>query len=141
LKSLLYRLVTLEILQEDFSVILKTFLQEKHQPSVSAGSNISENMENNIFAHIFLFFEDLSVGATTTSFQHVYPKIAGNFQQEQAQQSGPIEEENDISFTLDQDDTDSVDDDSDSLDIVISNNILHQSQQVQSLTKKITMPP
>ncbi|CAG8639705.1 3052_t:CDS:1, partial [Rhizophagus irregularis] len=38
-----------------------------------------------------------------------------------------------MSFTLDHDDTNSADDDLDSLDIVISDNTSHQSQQVQPL--------
>ncbi|PKY42051.1 hypothetical protein RhiirA4_540090 [Rhizophagus irregularis] len=130
-KDLLYRQVTLEILQEDFSSILKTFLEDERKPSQPSSSNTGDNMENNIFACVFSFIEEFTIDAASTAFRCVYPKIAGSFQLEQDQHSQPIGEVNDMSFELDQGDTNSANDDSDSIDIVISDNISHQSRQVQ----------
>jgi hypothetical protein len=67
-KDLLYRQVTLEVLQEDFSSILKTFLEDEHKPSQPSSSNTSENMENNIFARVFSFIEEFSIDAASTAF-------------------------------------------------------------------------
>ncbi|PKC60562.1 hypothetical protein RhiirA1_467870 [Rhizophagus irregularis] len=113
------KLITLDILQENFGAILKTLLQDQYQTSISANSSTSENNKINIFANILSFFKDFSIGAAATAFQH---------------------KKNDMSFTLDYDDTNSADDDLDSLDIVISDNTSHQSQQVQPLIT-VTITP
>ncbi|CAB4383256.1 unnamed protein product [Rhizophagus irregularis] len=65
-------------------------------------------MENNIFAGIISFFEDLFIGTATTAFWRVHPNVTRLIQQEvhkQDQQNEPIEGEIDMSFTLDKGDT------------------------------------
>ncbi|GET58561.1 hypothetical protein RhiirA1_477709 [Rhizophagus irregularis] len=42
--------------------------KEKHNSFKGSSSNTGDNMENNIFAHIFSFFEDFSIGAAATAF-------------------------------------------------------------------------
>ncbi|PKC57196.1 hypothetical protein RhiirA1_472880 [Rhizophagus irregularis] len=117
---------------KDFGTILKSFLQEETELSQPSTSNTGNIMKNNIFAGIISFFEDFSIGTAATTFWQVHPNIVRLIQQEvhkQNQQNEPIGGKIDMNFTLDKGDTDSADDDSNSLDIVISDNTSHQSQQ------------
>ncbi|CAB4445054.1 unnamed protein product [Rhizophagus irregularis] len=105
--------------------------KDEQKPSQPSSSSTGDNMEKNIFSHVFSFIEEFSIDALATAFRRVYPKIAGSFQLEQEdQQSRPIGIVEDMSFELDQGNTDSANDDLDLLDIVISDDTSHQSQQV-----------
>ncbi|CAB4428364.1 unnamed protein product [Rhizophagus irregularis] len=69
-------------------------------------------------------------------------KFARTFQVvSEIHQSEPVEDAVDMSFTLDHNDIDQTNDDTDSLYIVISDEPLHQSRPVQLLTKDKLTPP